>query len=282
MEVTIRGTKINIETAGRRKGDRPALVFVHGAGGDASLWGSQEKRLREETVLYRVELPGHGGSGGGGETEIRSYAGWVRQVLEDVLGEMPYIIAGHSMGGAIALDMAIEGNGGPAGMVLVATGAKLGVTPVIFRLLEEDVEGFLTTIDRAALGPGAPPDVRDTVVEGLRRCPPSVVHGDFTACSRFDVRERLGEIRIPTLVVCGEEDHLTPARYSEFLARNIAGARLEIVPGAGHMVMLESPEIVNRAIEGFLKETGFPGSGDSKRKTAQSKEGNSRSPGTGA
>ncbi len=262
MEVKIRGTGLNIQMSGRPGGVSPALVFVHGAGGDASLWAPQDLRFRSETAVCCVELPGHGGSGGGGETEIRAYAGWVREAIQEVLGQMPYVLAGHSMGGAIALDMAIEGNGGPVGLVLVATGAKLGVTPVIFRLLKEDFKGFLDTIDQAALGPKAPPDVREVVVGGLRRCSPSVVHGDFTACDRFDVRERLNEIQIPALVVCGEEDRLTPVAYSEFLASNINGARLQIVPEAGHMVMLESPDSVNRAIGAFLRENDFTGSDD--------------------
>lgn len=281
MEVRIRGRRLNVETTESHKGGLPALVFIHGAGGDASLWAHQERWFRKETVVCCVELPGHGGSGGGGETEISAYAGWVREVVHGVLGEMPFVLAGHSLGGAIALEMAIEGNGGPVGLVLLATGAKLGVTPVIFRLLKEDFDGFLMTIDQAALGSKAAPDVRDVVVRGLRRCSPDVVHGDFTACNRFDVRERLGEIQIPTLVVCGEEDRLTPAGYSGFLAQNIAGARLQIVPGAGHMVMLENAEFVNRAIEAFLREEVFPGFDDPKRKTALSKEGNSRSPGNG-
>ncbi len=263
MELKLRGIRLNIEMTEKPGGDRPALVFVHGAGGDASVWGRQELWFREDTVVCRVELPGHGGSGGEGETEIGAYAGWVREVINSVLGETPYVLAGHSMGGAIALDMAIGGSGGPVGLVLVATGAKLGVMPVIFRLIKEDFKGFLDTIDRAALGPKATPDVRDMVVRGMLRCSPDVVHGDFTACSRFDVRERLGEIRIPTLVLCGEEDRLTPVGYSEFLSRNIAGARLETVPEAGHMVMLERPELVNRAIGAFLSEAVSPGVDDS-------------------
>jgi len=280
MEIILRGTRLNIEMTGKQANDRPALVFVHGAGGDASIWMHQARWLSADYLVCRVELPGHGGSGGEGETSIRAYAGWVMEAVREIIGEKPYILAGHSMGGAIALDLAIQGQDGLAGLILVSTGAKLGVTPVVFRLLKEDFQGFIKTIDRTALGPNASGEARQVVENGLRRCSASVIHGDFTACSLFDVRGNLGVIRIPTLVVCGEKDLLSPVSYSEFLANNIPGALLDTVPQAGHMVMLESPERVNRAMERYLNEA--VSLFDSKRRTSQCGEGNNRLPGTGA
>jgi 3-oxoadipate enol-lactonase len=253
MEAVVRETGINVEMSGNRSGGGPALVFVHGAGGDAGVWGLQARALGGRGPVCRIELPGHGGSGGAGETSIEAYTEWVLETVSGVLDGAPFILGGHSMGGAVALQAALEGDRGPSGLILAATGAKLGVTPLIFRLLEEDFEGFVETIDRAAIGPLAPAGVRAVVMRGLRRCTPETIHGDFTACSRFDVRERLGEIRVPTLVICGEEDLLTPVAHSEFLAAEIEGARLEKVPGAGHMVMLESPDAVTGAILDFLE-----------------------------
>jgi pimeloyl-ACP methyl ester carboxylesterase len=81
-----------------------------------------------------------------------------------------------------------------------------------------------------------------------------VTLGDFRACDRFDVMARLGEIRLPALVVVGEDDRLTPPRYAELLARGIAGARLSRIPRAGHYVSLEQPEAVNHAIGNFLAD----------------------------
>jgi pimeloyl-ACP methyl ester carboxylesterase len=235
----------------------PPLVLLHGAGGDASLWAAQEERFRGEARVLRVELPGHGESGGVGETTVPAYAGWVEEAVRAAAGSDRYVLAGHSMGGAVALQMAVNGSEGLAGVVLVATGARLAVAPAVFRLIREEFEGFLQTIDRAALGPDAPPEVREAVASALRRCPPEVVHGDFTACDRFDVRERLGDVRVPALVVCGEEDRLAPLSLSESLATGIPGAGLLRVPGAGHLVMLERPAEVNEGMAAFLHETGF-------------------------
>jgi pimeloyl-ACP methyl ester carboxylesterase len=79
-----------------------------------------------------------------------------------------------------------------------------------------------------------------------------VTLGDYLACDRFDVRDRLAEIRVPTLVVVGTDDRLTPLRYSRFLAETIPGARLVEIPGAGHFPQLEQPVRVNAAIREFL------------------------------
>jgi pimeloyl-ACP methyl ester carboxylesterase len=257
VEVIVRKTRIRIEAAGRRNGDRPSLVLVHGAGGDASLWAPQERRFREEIRVLRVELPGHGGSGGRGETGIVEYAGWVEEAVRGAVGPEGYVLGGHSMGGAVALQMAVNGSEGLEALVLVATGARLGVAPVIFRLIREDFEGFVQTIDRAALGPDASPEVRDAVAGALRQCSPEVVHGDFTACDRFDLRDRLGEVSVPALVICGEEDRLTPLSLSESLAKGTPGGRLLRVPGAGHLVMMEKPEEVNEGMAAFFRETNL-------------------------
>jgi pimeloyl-ACP methyl ester carboxylesterase len=79
-----------------------------------------------------------------------------------------------------------------------------------------------------------------------------VAHGDFRACDAFDVMARVGEIRAPAIVVCGAEDRLTPPKHAELLRDRIPGARLELVPGAGHMVTVEAPDRVAGAIEGLL------------------------------
>lgn len=271
-----------METSGTPTPDLPALVLIHGAGGDAALWDAQASRFQQETLVCRVVLPGHGGSEGRGECDIRSYAHHAADAIRGVLGSGRFVLMGHSMGGAVALDMAVSGMEGLSGLVLVATGARLEVAPLVLRLIREDFEAFLQTIDRAALGEEAPGEARDKVVESLRRCPPEVVHGDFVACDRFDLRDRLHEVRVPTLVICGEEDRLTPIRLSESLARGIAGARVLAVPGAGHMVMLERPEAVNREVAEFLQGQRLIGKGGLHRRTASNKEENSTSSESGA
>ena len=86
--------------------------------------------------------------------------------------------------------------------------------------------------------------------------PAGVVLGDLQACDAFDVMSRISTVQAPTLVICGEEDQLTPPKYSRFLGQRIAGACVSIVPGAGHYVQVEKPRETTAAIREFLVRLG--------------------------
>jgi pimeloyl-ACP methyl ester carboxylesterase len=79
-----------------------------------------------------------------------------------------------------------------------------------------------------------------------------VIHGDFTACNQFDILDRLAEIQIPSLILCGEQDRLTPLKYARYLDEHIPESTLVLIEGAGHMVMLERPLEVAEAVKNFL------------------------------
>jgi pimeloyl-ACP methyl ester carboxylesterase len=90
----------------------------------------------------------------------------------------------------------------------------------------------------------------------------SVFYGDLLACNGFDVMDHLGLIKQDTVVICGEEDAMTPVRYAQYLSSAIPNARLQVIPGAGHMVMLEQPHLVAESLVSFLKDISFhPGEG---------------------
>jgi len=251
MDLTVRGTRIQVMDSGLVSRGLH-VVFVHGAGGEAGMWGSQAKALEGYARTLAIDLPGHGGSEGAGEADIGEYARWVEEIVEKAGAGEKYILVGHSMGGAVGLQVAVSRPRGLAGLVLVGTGAKLGVTPIIFKQLREDPEGFYRTIEKAALGSDAGPEVRDAVLASVTKTAPPVTHGDFKACDRFDMRGSLDLIQVPTLIICGEEDRMTPPSYSEYLHREIAGSSLLTVPGAGHIVMMEKPEAVNEGLRGFV------------------------------
>ncbi|MCJ7569410.1 MAG: alpha/beta hydrolase, partial [Anaerolineales bacterium] len=81
---------------------------------------------------------------------------------------------------------------------------------------------------------------------------PEVIHGDFTACNQFDICDHLPEIRVPSLILCGEQDRLTPLKYARHLNEQIPDSTLVLIEGAGHMVMLERPLEVAEVVEHFL------------------------------
>jgi pimeloyl-ACP methyl ester carboxylesterase len=251
----VRGAAIHVtepESGGREK--EPSLLFLHGAGGDAAIWDAQAAYFRGRHPVYCLELPGHGLSAGHGEDEIASYAECVHTALEAGLPPREWVVVGHSMGGAVALQLALDHPACLKGIVLAGTGAKLGVLPIIIKLLETDPEAFYRTIDLAAFCSNTPAQIREISSRSIRRCPPQVALKDFKACNRFDVRNRLGEISLPSLIICGENDRLTPVRYSEFLHQHIRSSRLVLIPEAGHMLMAEKPDAFNEALHGFLDE----------------------------
>jgi pimeloyl-ACP methyl ester carboxylesterase len=250
-----------VEVAGRKAyyahrrpvpAEGPPVLLVHGAGGSHQHWLYQVRDLpRSPTVA--LDLPGHGRSGGEGWDTIQAYGDWVVAFLDAV--EMPQaVLVGHSMGGGIALDVALRYPARVAGLGLVATGARLRVAPAILDGILENKEAAVRLICDSAFGPEAP---REMVRLGRRQMgetPAEVLYGDFSACDAFDVMGRLGEIAAPALVLCGTKDWLTPSKYSVYLRDNMAQATLHLVEGAGHMVMVERPASVVQALAQFVDE----------------------------
>ncbi len=250
--VTVRGLAVHYESSGS---GAPALCLVHGAGGSAEVWRPQLDGLASTARVVALDLPAHGGTGGDGGASIDDAASLVREIVQ-ALGLAPVVIGGHSMGGAIAQAFALAAPELTAGVALIGTGARLRVLPKLFDLIETDYDAAVAFI--TDLAPRAPASLRSAIIAQTKRTPPRILANDFRVCDRFDVTARLGEIRAPALVVCGDEDHLTPPKYAEFLQARLPSARLVMVPGAAHYVQLEQPDAVTRALAGFLTALRVP------------------------
>lgn len=227
------------------------MVFVHGAGGNRLLWGSVLAALPPSLACIAADLPGHGRSAGPGKSSVAAYA-QVCACLLDELNLGPVVLAGHSLGGGVAMSVALTRPDLVRALVLVASGARLRVAPAILEGLATDFEGSAGAFALFACGQDAPKHLIDRCLRALRSAGAAALAGDLVACDSFDIRKELAGIRAPTLVVCGENDALTPLRYSQYLASNIVGAALVVVPASGHMVMLQAPGAVATAIAGFL------------------------------
>jgi pimeloyl-ACP methyl ester carboxylesterase len=103
-----------------------------------------------------------------------------------------------------------------------------------------------------AFSPKTDPRLTQLAGQRMSTTRPTVLHGDFLACNAFDIMESISKIRVPTLVICGKDDQLTPVRYSQYLADQLPKAELKIIPDAGHMVMLEQPQVVASELSAFL------------------------------
>ncbi|MBU0494607.1 MAG: alpha/beta hydrolase [Chloroflexi bacterium] len=231
--------------------EMPAVLFSHGAGGTHRHWLPEVVAAGALTRAYALDLPGHGRSTGTGRDTISGYVEVVRGLL-DALGLDRAVVGGHSMGGAIAQTLALTYPDRCAGLILTGTGARLRVLPAIMEGVLTDFSATVDVIGQYAYGPDAPTDLLRLGREEMLQNDPQVYHDDFLACDRFDIMDRLGEIRVPTLILCGTADRLTPPKYSHYLHEHIAGSTLTLIEGAGHMVMLEQPAQMNEAIARFL------------------------------
>jgi pimeloyl-ACP methyl ester carboxylesterase len=140
------------------------------------------------------------------------------------------------------------------GLGLIGTGARLRVLPAVFDGLRQEFEAVVRLICDMAFGPETPPEMVRLGRRQMGETPPDVLYGDFVACDAFDVMARLADIDVPTFVLCGSQDVMTPVKYSTYLRDQIHGATLHLVEGAGHMVMVERPEAVLQALTTFLQQ----------------------------
>lgn len=231
---------------------KPAIVLIHGAGGDHLHWPYNLRRLGDYRV-FAPDLPGHGKSAGIGEQTIKGYADAIVRWLDDI-GIAWAVFVGHSMGGAIALTLALEHPEYVTGLGLVSTGARLAVNPDLLEQLSvpASAETAVKQIVKWSYSKNVDKSLVKQVQKRFLETRPAVTHGDFVACDAFDATERLGEIKVPACVLCGTEDKMTPTALSEDLAARIPQASLTLVPEAGHMVMLEKPDAVSKAMWEFL------------------------------
>jgi pimeloyl-ACP methyl ester carboxylesterase len=227
------------------------VLFCHGSGGGHHHWIYQLKKLSGKVNPLALDLPGHGRSEGDPGYEIAFYRNWLHKFTA-VLNPGPFVIAGHSMGGAIALDYTLNYPSEILGLILIGSGGRLRVLPAFLETLQEgsipsDLVDFLYC-------PDSPEELLEKARSEIDSTPASLYHADLSACDRFDAMEKLHHIMQPVMMICGSEDRLTPVKYSLYLEEKLPAGRVEVIEGAGHMVMLEKPAEVNRAITGFVED----------------------------
>ena len=237
--------------------DCPTLVLVHGSAMSKLFWQAQIEGLSAAFNVLAPDLPGHGDSPGRGHDNMAGYGEAVMAWLEALDPPRP-VPCGLSLGGAVVLYLLIHyPDRFPAG-ILINTGARLRVLPLIFDAIRGNFEDF---VGLSHLGGVAAVNQSPAMAEKIRavmRCAPEVAIRDFTACDTFDVMARLPEIKAPVLILSGSQDTTTPPKYAAYLAQHIAGARLVAIPDAAHLASLEQPQIVNQTMADFLRRAAFP------------------------
>ena len=236
--------------------DHARLLCVHGSGGTSTVWNAQLSGLDEDLPVAALDLSGHGDSDDvdaeAGPAALSAYAEDVVAVARETGAG---VLVGNSLGGAVALTVALAWDFEPAALVLCGTGAKLAVHEDLRHLLDDDFEDAIDLLhgpDMCFHENDAPYRQRSMTL--MRETGRAVTRRDLLTCHTFDVRDRLGEIDVPALAITGEHDRLTPPRYHEYLAEHLPNGRAETIPDAAHLSMIERPDAFDDAVRRFLAD----------------------------
>jgi pimeloyl-ACP methyl ester carboxylesterase len=284
------GTEIAVRAAG--PADAPVLLFSHGFSLDGTTWFEQWMDLSVDYRCVVMDHRSHGRSGRAAHDDLslRAIARDIAAVLDVASPDRPAILVGHSMGAMAILSLAEVRPElfGPrvAGTVLVGAaasdllqGAMGAVTDLVRPRLGSiataaqrvdrlrkalqaspvDIRGAVVRLTQ--LGPDAPQHVVDHVVLLAQRASSSVWTDGLAEIMEMDLRHAVGRLKVPTLVVVGEHDRITPPAAAVELAGALPDARLAVLEGAGHLAMLERPVELDRELRLFARTilgTGAP------------------------
>ncbi len=261
MRIAVDGLEAFAATGG--KDFNPALplaVLIHGVGLESSVWALHSRWLAHHGwSVLAVDLPGHGRSAGTPLPSIPAMADWVMKVVE-VVGASKATLIGHSMGSLVALDAAARQPAKVSSLALISTAAAMPVHADLLAAAEANAPTALDMISlwghgsHATQGGSLAPGLwmLGTATRVLERAKPGVLHNDLAACANYDDGAKAAAmVTCPTVLVLGQRDLMTPVKAGKALAAAIAGARLVVLEGAGHMLMAERPEEVLDALRGL-------------------------------
>ncbi len=241
----------------------PTVVLLHGLGSAGEAWRLQFDPLT--TLGFRVvapDMPGFGWSPWvGGEVSVERMAALMAAFVEGV-GAKPAHVVGISMGGTVALQLALDYPDRVRSLVLVNTFAHLRprslnewlyflARMVIARLIGPERQADM--VARRILPKPEHEEARQVLKAHILKADRDVYRGMMRALFRFDVRDRLREIRVPTLVITGSRDTTVSPTVQEELARGIPGAQHAVIEGAGHAVIVDAPEAFNEVLVSFYR-----------------------------
>lgn len=232
------------------------IVFLHGVGSDKSVWRPQLDHFAAKRRALAFDYPGYGDSDPAPEGTTRDdYAAAILSAMHE-LGISQAHICGLSLGGVVAIAMHHADPKRCASLILADTFAVHPEGRAIYErgiAASDNLRAMAEARVDVLLAQPADPALRREVVETMARVDPAAYRIGAKAVWLADQRERAGEIRVPTLVICGEQDHVTPPALSKVLTQLIPGARYEAIEGAGHLGNLERPDAFNTLVGAFIR-----------------------------
>jgi pimeloyl-ACP methyl ester carboxylesterase len=244
-----------------RAGSGPAVLLIHGVGGDRSNWGAIAERLRARFDVIAIDLRGHGQSGLiDSPIDASGLARDATEVL-DGCGVNRCHAVGFSLGGAVAMALTLDHPDRVNKLAVIGT--VCGRTPdeqararerVAFlkqhgsgALAEANRERWFTDEFRQAC-----PEIVERRVAQVKACDARSYLHAFTVFATADFADRLQEIRVPTLVITGEHDVAATPRMAELMGEGIADTRVHVLPHLRHSLLIEAPAQIGELLDAFL------------------------------
>jgi pimeloyl-ACP methyl ester carboxylesterase len=276
----------------QKKGSGPLLVLLHAFPADARMWSAQFDELSSRFRVITPDFPGFGKSPGNAPFTVPSMAEDIHEFLLSVArasspcldplrpneredgvepntGRMPVplVLGGLSMGGYVAMNYAKMFPGDLHGLILADTkdaADNAEQRENRNRMIEVVRTKGSPAIAEMMIGKMLSPDTaahRSGIVKSLRNmmesCPAATIEHALAALrDRPDMSEELAKITVPTLILVGDADAITPPGIAQAMREKIRGSKLEVIPGAGHMSAMEQPTLVTRAIGRFMERIG--------------------------
>jgi pimeloyl-ACP methyl ester carboxylesterase len=264
MLLDVNGKTAYAYTAGSAPGN-DAIVFIHGAQNDHSVWTAQARSLAHQGHhVLAVDLPGHGRSAGPALAAVEDMAAWLLDLL-DAAGIGRAVLAGHSMGSLIALEAASRAPGRVRALALVGSTWPMKVSDALLETARTDEAVAIDMVNlwsHAAIAPAAPGHPPGVWLAGTSRRlmqrlsqqnPDQLFHTDFVACNTYANGGAAAQaIACPTLFVQGRRDVMTPPRSAQALVAAIPHARV-VALDCGHALMTEQPDGVGAALTDFVR-----------------------------
>ncbi|MBI0576922.1 alpha/beta hydrolase [Neobacillus cucumis] len=255
------------------EGNGKPLIILHGMGNNSQSWKKQLKGLSEQYTVIAWDAPGYGKSSDPKEElmEFKEFANILKGFIEK-LGHESVTLLGHSMGSAIALDFCYRFP--DLVDALIISDATRGAAALTKEENESKLKNRLKNIEtltpeeiaklrvKSLLSPEPSPEVLNEVERIYSQIRPMGFRSVAYSLYHLNNMDILSSIRVPTLVICGELDKVTPVKESQVIHEKLQDSKFEIIPGTGHLCYQEAPETFNSIILDFMnsliKQTEVP------------------------
>ena len=260
MQLSVNGIETFIATGGREfDSSQTTVVLLHGAGFDHTTWALHSRWFAHHGhSVLAPDLPGHGRSAGAPLPTIAGMADWTAALL-DAAGVAKARLVGHSMGSLIALETAARHPAKISALGLIGTAAAMSVGPDLLKAAEANDRAAVDMVSiwglgyQAELGGSLAPGLwmHSGAQRVLEQCRPGVLFNDLSACNAYqNALAAAAKVTVPTTLILGERDMMTPAKAGKALAAALPNSRTVVLRGAGHMMMIERPDELLAALQG--------------------------------